>query len=132
LIELLLIFTVTSFNSTILSGFTRINEIVYDVVCPDLDEPEAIAVNSTGTLVYFANEGDDTLWVVDVASQDCDGPIELDDSTSCSGPENMVISPDDSTLYITCAGSSVISVDTNSFDVDQIATGLTEPSRHCS
>jgi len=32
-IELLLIFTVTSFNSTILSGFTRINEIVYDVVC---------------------------------------------------------------------------------------------------
>ncbi len=39
-------------------------------------EPEAIAVNSTGTLVYVADEADDTLYVVDVASQTCvSGPI---------------------------------------------------------
>ncbi len=98
-----------------------------NVSCLNLDnnfeEPEAIAVNSTGTLVYVADENGDRLFVVDVATQTCVvGPIDLDDSTSCDFPENMVISPDDSTLYITCEdGPEVISVDTASFDVDQIA-----------
>ncbi len=92
-------------------------------------EPEAVAVNSTGTLVYVADESGDDLFVVDVATQTVVGvPINLDPSPpDCSEPENMVISPDDSTLYITCAGSSVISVNTTTFAITQIATGLSDP-----
>ncbi len=92
-------------------------------------EPEAVAVNSTGTTVYVADEGDEALYVVDVATQMViSGPIDLDPSPPfCDEPENMVISADDSTLYITCAGSEVISVDTTTFAITQIATGLSDP-----
>ena len=91
-------------------------------------EPEAVAVNSTGTLVYVADERGDDLYVVDVATQTIiSGPIDLDPSPpNCDEPENMVISPDDRTLYITCAGSQVISVDTATFAITQIATGLSD------
>ena len=99
---------------------------IANVACVDISEPEAIAVNSTGTLVYVADELLNTLWVVDVASQTCvEGPINLDPvgpAVDCDNPENMVISPDDSTLYITCDdGDDVVSVDTATLDVDQIA-----------
>jgi len=87
------------------------------------EEPEAIAVNSTGTLVYVADEGNDRLYVVDVATEMViAGPIELDDTTDCDHPENMVITPDDSTLYITCEdGNTVVSVATTGFAVTDIA-----------
>ena len=65
------------------------------------------------------------LWVVDVATQTCvDGPIELNGGGPvCEEPENMVISPDDSTLYIACAegsDSAVISVDTTNFVITKL------------
>ena len=91
------------------------------------DEPEAVAVNSTGTTVYVADEDDDDLYVVDVATKAVTaGPIAL----TCDEPENMVISPDDAFLYITCAGfsgSTVIRVATAGFAELTIATGLSDP-----
>jgi CSLREA domain-containing protein len=95
------------------------------------NEPEAVAVNSNGTTVYVADENppgvsDGDLYVVDVATRTVTGgPIDL--SAFCNEPENMVISPDDSTLYITCAGSSVIQVDTTTFAITQIDSGLSDP-----
>jgi len=98
------------------------------------DEPEAVAVDSNGSTAYVADEYYDNLYVVDVTSQMVSGspvglsgvsPIDL--SGSCSGPENMVISPDDAYLYITCAGSSVIRVATSGFAITSIDTGLSDP-----
>jgi len=107
---------------------TNIADVSCTILEPDFDEPEAIAINSTGTRVYVADEhsshdGESTLFVVDVATQTCViGPIELDNGTTCEGAENMVISPDDSTLYITCEDSStVVSVATTGFAVTDIA-----------
>jgi len=92
-------------------------------------EPEAVAVNSTGTKVYVADEMGDSLYVVDVASLTVtNGPIDLSPGPPyCSEPENMVISPDDKYLYITCAGSEVIKVTISGFTVTQIDTGLSDP-----
>jgi YVTN family beta-propeller protein len=79
-------------------------------------EPEAVAVNSSGSTVYVADESGDELYVVNVGTQTVTaGPIAL---TNCSEPENMVISPNDAFLYITCAdgsNSSVIRVATSGF-----------------
>ena len=92
-------------------------------------EPEAVAVNSTGSTVYVADESGEDLYVVDVASEAVtDGPIDL--SATCSEPENMVISPDDAFLYITCAGfsnSNVIRVATAGFAITTVASGLNDP-----
>ena len=88
-------------------------------------EPEAVAVNSTGTTVYVADESNDELYVVDVATQKVTAdPIDL---PTCSEPENMVISPDDAFLYITCAGSSVIRVATAGGSVLLIDDDLNDP-----
>ena len=73
-------------------------------------------MDSNGSTVYVADEdpvssSDGDLYIVDVASRMVTaGPIDL--SAGCDEPENMVISPDDAFLYITCAGSSVIRVAT--------------------
>ena len=89
-------------------------------------EPEAVAVNSTGTTVYVADESGEDLYVVDVASKTVTaGPIDL--SSPCSEPERMVISPDNAFLYITCAGSSVIRVVIAGFGITTIASGLGDP-----
>ena len=92
-------------------------------------EPEAVAVNSAGTRVYVADESGEELFVVDVASEMVTaGPIDL--SATCSEPENMVISPDDAFLYITCAGfsnSNVIRVATAGFAITVVAGGLNDP-----
>lgn len=97
------------------------------------NEPEAVAVNSTGTTVYVADEdpsgsSDGDLYVVDVATMTVTaGPIDL--SAFCDEPENMVISPDDAFLYITCAtgSGSVIRVATAGFAITSIATSLNDP-----
>lgn len=92
-------------------------------------EPEAVAVNSAGTTVYVADESGDELFVVDVASETViAGPIDL--SATCGEPENMVISPDDAFLYITCgdfSGSNVIRVATAGFAITVVAGGLNDP-----
>jgi len=92
-------------------------------------EPEAVAVNSDGSTVYVGDENSDALYVVDVASETVTGgPIDI--SASCAEPENMVISPDDVYLYITCASGSgqVIRVATSGFAITTIDdTGLSDP-----
>ena len=92
-------------------------------------EPEAVAVNSTGSTVYVADESGEDLYVVDVASETVTaGPIDL--SSDCDEPENMVISPDDAFLYITCAGfsnSTAIRVATAGFAITTVASGLNDP-----
>ena len=55
------------------------------------------------------------------------GPIGL---PTCDEPENMVISPDDVFLYITCAGfsgSEVIRVATSGFAITTVSGGLNDP-----
>ncbi|MFQ5737531.1 MAG: IPTL-CTERM sorting domain-containing protein [Acidobacteriota bacterium] len=84
-------------------------------------EPEAVALDGTGATLYVADESGEELFVVDVATLSVSaGPIDI--SADCSEPENMVISPDDLTLYIACAAgsSSVIAVDTSTFAVTVI------------
>lgn len=93
------------------------------------EEPEAVAVNSTGTTVYVADEQPSStegeLYVVDVATRSVTaGPIRIDELEGmeiCDEPENMVISPDDRFLYIACAGDTVIRVDTSTFSILPIA-----------
>src|SRR3989338_480443 len=83
-------------------------------------EMEAVAVNSTGTTVYAADESSSDLYVIDVGTMVPYGPIDLSDY--CDEPENMVISPDDVYLYITCAsgGGAVIRVATSDFAISTI------------
>lgn len=94
------------------------------VVCGVGHEPEGVAVNSTGTTVYVTDEdpsssSDGDLYVVNVTSRTVtDGPIDL--SSDCDEPENIVISPDDAFLYISCAGNSVIRVATSGFAIFKI------------
>ena len=89
-------------------------------------EPEAVAVSSDGGTVFVGDESGDALYVVDVASETVTaGPIDI--SATCSEPENMVISPDDALLYVTCTGSSVIRVATSGFAITSIDTGLGDP-----
>jgi YVTN family beta-propeller protein len=88
-------------------------------------EPEAVAIDAAGTTVYVADESGDALYVVDAASRTVTaGPIGL---TGCSEPENMVLSPDDTTLWVTCTGDSVVKVATSGFAVTPVATGLSDP-----
>lgn len=89
-------------------------------------EPEAVAVSSDGSTVYVADESGDTLYIVDVGSLGVVHSVDISDG--CSEPENMVISPDDSELFITCAGSSVIRVATTApFSMGLIDSGLSDP-----
>ena len=97
------------------------------------DEPEAVAVTSTGTTVYVADEdppqsrssGGD-LYVIDVASQTVtNGPITLTPAVGpgCDEPESMLISPDDRFLYITCplGTDNIVRVDTQTaFSITEI------------
>jgi YVTN family beta-propeller protein len=86
------------------------------------DEPEAVAVSSDGKTVYVADEFGD-LYIIDVATLMVTGSVDIDaDTDVCDGAENMVISPDDRFLYITCEdGNTTIRVDTMTLEVTKIA-----------
>ena len=116
-------------NSTGVALIDGTTNLLLGVVGGVGSEPEAVAVNSTGSTVYVADESGEDLYVVDVASEMVtDGPIDL--SATCDEPENMVISPDDAFLYITCAGfsgSNAIRVATAGFAITTVASGLNDP-----
>ena len=116
-------------NSTGVALIDGTTNLLLGVVGGVGSEPEAVAVNSTGSTVYVADESGENLYVVDVSSETVTaGPIDL--SATCGEPENMVISPDDAFLYITCAdfsNSNAIRVATAGFAITTVASGLNDP-----
>jgi YVTN family beta-propeller protein len=75
-------------------------------------EPEAVAIDSTGSTVYVADEANDTLYAVDAATRNVTGPVVLE---NCGEPENMRISPDDTALYLACTDGTYVRVATAGF-----------------
>ena len=113
-------------NSTGVALIDGVSNTLLGVVGGVGSEPEAVAVSSDGGTVYVGDESGDDLYVVDVGTETVtSGPIDI--SSDCSEPENMVISPDDAFLYVTCTGSSVIRVATSGFAITSIDTGLGDP-----
>ena len=115
-------------NSTGVALINGTTNTLIGVVSGVGSEPEAVAVNSAGTTVYVADESGNDLYEVDVGTETVTaGPIDL---PTCDEPENMVISPDDAYLYITCAGGSgseVLRVATTGFDITTVSGGLSDP-----
>ena len=113
-------------DSTGVALIDGVSNALLGVVSGVGSEPEAVAVSSDGGTVYVGDESGDALYVVDVVTESVTGgPVDI--SASCSEPENMVISPDDAFLYVTCTGSSVIRVATSGFAITSIDTGLGDP-----
>src|SRR5262249_31134555 len=60
--------------------------------------PAGVAVNPAGTRVYVANFADDTISVIDAASNQVTGTVRLPAGT---GPVGVALKPDGSRVYVT-------------------------------
>ncbi|CAN2041839.1 hypothetical protein GMMP15_50027 [Candidatus Magnetomoraceae bacterium gMMP-15] len=68
--------------------------------------PEGIAVNPDGTRVYVANSGNDTVSVIETATNTLFGePISVGDQ-----PHDIVAGPDGKRVYVTNLGNSTVSI----------------------
>jgi len=100
----------------------RTNTLI-DIVSTPAGEAEPVAVSSNGKTVYVGDEFGD-LHVVDVATRMVTKSIDIDASPPgiCDGAENMVITPDDRRLFITCEdGGTTIRVDIETSQIEKIA-----------
>ncbi|RPE37315.1 YVTN family beta-propeller protein [Streptomyces sp. Ag109_O5-1] len=95
--------------------------LLLDPTVPVGNFPTGVAINSAGTLAYVANEGDDSVSVIDTATNAVIATINVG-----SSPFGVAVTPDGAFVYVTNVASdsvSVIDTATNAV-TDTVSVGI--------
>lgn len=84
------------------------NTLLTTISDSSLNQPYSVTINHAGTLAYVTNSGSTTISIINIATNTVTGVIN-----GLFGPSGMVITPDDSTGYVSNyvgAGSNTVSI----------------------
>ncbi|WP_316785191.1 YncE family protein, partial [Streptomyces sasae] len=79
--------------------------LLLDPTVPVGNFPTGVAINSAGTRAYVANEGDDTVSVIDTATNTVTATINVG-----SSPFGVAVTPGGAFVYVTNVASDSVSV----------------------